>query len=486
MSTDSLRCSRPRRPSSVCRPSPKAAARRSTTPSSAQPAPRHVTRSGPSAPGRRRGPRVGGPAGRRSVRQGRGAHPPRRLPRAARGEPDRRTAPRCTGRATRRGQPDRRRPSCGQGGRRGRQGQVDGDPGDRAQRGPGGGRHPRVGDRPRRAHRPARPRPARATSSCRRSTATAARSARSSCARWARWAGPPRRPHRRAGAARRGRAAAPAREVPAGEGGVSGANFAVADTGTLVVVESEGNGRMCLTLPETLISVVGIEKVMPLVGRPRADAPAAPPFEHGGADEPLHDDVDRGPRRRRTAGGARRAPGQRPQPRARRPVGRQALRCIRCSACLNVCPVYERTGGHAYGSVYPGPIGAVLNPQLRGSSGGRQVAALCLSPVWSLLRRVPRADQHPRAPRRAARAGRGAGRAHRRVRRDAGRGLGAVGPQAARRRAEGGGDRGPCRRHAHGPLRARARRLDQRQGPAHATTRVLPTVVGPRTGRGDR
>ena len=48
--------------------------------------------------------------------------------------------------------------------------------------------------------------------------------------------------------------------------------------------------------------------------------------------------------------------------------GRQALRCIRCSACLNVCPVYERTGGHAYGSVYPGPIGAVLNPQLRGTA----------------------------------------------------------------------------------------------------------------------
>ena len=48
-------------------------------------------------------------------------------------------------------------------------------------------------------------------------------------------------------------------------------------------------------------------------------------------------------------------------------LGRQALRCIRCSACLNVCPVYERAGGHAYGSVYPGPIGAVLNPQLRGT-----------------------------------------------------------------------------------------------------------------------
>ena len=57
-------------------------------------------------------------------------------------------------------------------------------------------------------------------------------------------------------------------------------------------------------------------------------------------------------------------------------VGRQALRCIRCSACLNVCPVYERTGGHAYGSVYPGPIGAILNPLLRGVGSDPQTDSL--------------------------------------------------------------------------------------------------------------
>jgi L-lactate dehydrogenase complex protein LldF len=57
-------------------------------------------------------------------------------------------------------------------------------------------------------------------------------------------------------------------------------------------------------------------------------------------------------------------------------VGRQALRCIRCSACLNVCPVYERTGGHAYGSVYPGPIGAILNPLLRGIGTDEQTDSL--------------------------------------------------------------------------------------------------------------
>src|SRR6185295_8693660 len=60
-------------------------------------------------------------------------------------------------------------------------------------------------------------------------------------------------------------------------------------------------------------------------------------------------------------------------------VGRQALRCIRCSACLNVCPVYERTGGHAYGSVYPGPIGAILNPLLRGPGHDEQTASLAFS-----------------------------------------------------------------------------------------------------------
>jgi L-lactate dehydrogenase complex protein LldF len=148
--------------------------------------------------------------------------------------------------------------------------------------------------------------------------------------------------------------------------GVSGANFAVADTGTLVVVESEGNGRMCLTLPETLISVVGIEKVLPswrdlevfLALLPRSStAERMNPYTStwtgvrpGDGPREFHLVLlDNG----RTSALAD-------------PVGRQALRCIRCSACLNVCPVYERVGGHAYGSPYPGPIGAIITPQLRG------------------------------------------------------------------------------------------------------------------------
>jgi L-lactate dehydrogenase complex protein LldF len=132
------------------------------------------------------------------------------------------------------------------------------------------------------------------------------------------------------------------------------------------VLESEGNGRMCTTLPSVLVTVMGIEKVLPewrdlevfLQLLPRSStgermnpytslwtgvrAGDGPQEFHlvlldNGRTDVLADEV-----------------------------GRQALHCIRCSACLNVCPVYSRTGGHAYESVYPGPIGAILTPQLRG------------------------------------------------------------------------------------------------------------------------
>ncbi|WP_028655478.1 LutB/LldF family L-lactate oxidation iron-sulfur protein [Nocardioides sp. J54] len=149
---------------------------------------------------------------------------------------------------------------------------------------------------------------------------------------------------------------------------VSGANFAVADTGTLVVVESEGNGRMCLTLPETLISVVGIEKVVPRLEDLEVFLQLLPRSSTGERMNPY------------TSTWTGVTPGDGPQDvhvvlldngrtdALADSVGRQALRCIRCSACLNVCPVYQRVGGHAYGSVYPGPIGAILNPQLRGTT----------------------------------------------------------------------------------------------------------------------
>ncbi|HTK11485.1 MAG TPA: LutB/LldF family L-lactate oxidation iron-sulfur protein [Ktedonobacteraceae bacterium] len=147
---------------------------------------------------------------------------------------------------------------------------------------------------------------------------------------------------------------------------ISGANFAVAETGSIAVVESEGNGRMCLTLPRVLISVMGLEKVIPtwqdlevfLQLLPRSStAERMNPYtslwtgvREGDGPQEFHLVLLDNGRTQVLAD----------------TVGRQTLNCIRCSACLNICPVYERTGGHAYSSVYPGPIGAILTPQLIG------------------------------------------------------------------------------------------------------------------------
>ncbi|MQY09019.1 LutB/LldF family L-lactate oxidation iron-sulfur protein [Actinomadura macrotermitis] len=152
----------------------------------------------------------------------------------------------------------------------------------------------------------------------------------------------------------------------AAEVAVSGANFMVAETGTMVVLESEGNGRMCLTLPETLITVAGIEKVVPTWEDLEVFLQLLPRSSTGERMNPYTSTwtgvtPGDGPREFHLVlldNGRTKALADE--------VGRAALRCIRCSACLNVCPVYERTGGHAYGSVYPGPIGAILTPQLRG------------------------------------------------------------------------------------------------------------------------
>jgi L-lactate dehydrogenase complex protein LldF len=133
-----------------------------------------------------------------------------------------------------------------------------------------------------------------------------------------------------------------------------------------MVVESEGNGRMCVTLPEVLVTVMGIEKVLPewrdlevfLQLLPRSStAERMNPYTSLWTGVREND----GPREFHLilldAGRTQVLADE---------VGRQALHCIRCSACLNVCPVYERVGGQAYESVYPGPIGAILTPLLRG------------------------------------------------------------------------------------------------------------------------
>ncbi len=151
--------------------------------------------------------------------------------------------------------------------------------------------------------------------------------------------------------------------------GLSGVNFAVAETGTLCLVENEGNGRMCTTVPKVHIAVTGIEKVveklehvLPLyslltrsatgqsittyfnmISRPRQEG------EKDGPDEVHLILLDNG----------------RSQAYADEQL-RATLQCIRCGACMNHCPVYARIGGHAYGTTYPGPIGAIVSPHMLG------------------------------------------------------------------------------------------------------------------------
>lgn len=147
---------------------------------------------------------------------------------------------------------------------------------------------------------------------------------------------------------------------------ISGVNFAVAESGTLVIVESEGNGRMCLTLPDTLISVMGIEKVIPKTADLELFTQLLPRSSTGERMNP-YTSMWTGVTNGDGPGAVHLVLVDNGRSRALAdPVGRQVLRCIRCSACMNICPVYQRVGGHAYGSVYPGPIGAILSPQLRG------------------------------------------------------------------------------------------------------------------------
>ncbi|MGC1302529.1 MAG: lactate utilization protein B, partial [Caulobacteraceae bacterium] len=152
---------------------------------------------------------------------------------------------------------------------------------------------------------------------------------------------------------------------------ISGANMAVAETGSVLVVESEGNGRMCLTLPDVLISIMGIEKVLPKWEHLEVFLQLLPRSATGERMNP-YTSVWTGTR----AGALR--PGDGPREfhlvlldngRSRilaDETARPTLHCIRCARCLNVCPVYERVGGHAYDSMYQGPIGAIVTPQLRG------------------------------------------------------------------------------------------------------------------------
>ncbi len=155
----------------------------------------------------------------------------------------------------------------------------------------------------------------------------------------------------------------------AGEIGLSGVNFAVAETGTICLVENEGNGRMCTTIPPVHIAVTGIEKVISTLDQ---IPPLLSLLTRSAAGQPIstYFNMISSPRK----------PGERDGPDEVHLIlldnGRstiysdpeliETLRCIRCGSCMNHCPVYTRIGGHAYPSTIPGPIGSILEPQKSG------------------------------------------------------------------------------------------------------------------------
>jgi L-lactate dehydrogenase complex protein LldF len=151
--------------------------------------------------------------------------------------------------------------------------------------------------------------------------------------------------------------------------GISGVNFGIAETGTIVIVENEGNIRLTTSLPRVHIAVMGIEKVIPrfadldifLKLLPRSGTGQRLTTYQSFITGTKRNASDEGPEELHIVildNGRSRMLAH--------PVTRQSLACIRCGACLNACPVYQQVGGHAYGSVYPGPIGSVITPQLIG------------------------------------------------------------------------------------------------------------------------
>jgi L-lactate dehydrogenase complex protein LldF len=159
------------------------------------------------------------------------------------------------------------------------------------------------------------------------------------------------------------------RKFAAAEIGLSGVNFAVAETGTLFLVENEGNGRMCTTVPRVHIAITGIEKVVAKLEHVALLNTLLPRSATGQAVETYQNFIS-GPRKADELDG----PDEvhlilldNGRTRAYADVQlRTTLQCIRCGACMNHCPVYARIGGHAYGTTYPGPIGAIVSPHLLG------------------------------------------------------------------------------------------------------------------------
>src|SRR5215211_5666702 len=167
------------------------------------------------------------------------------------------------------------------------------------------------------------------------------------------------------------------------EVGISGVNFGVAETGTILILENEGNARLTTSLPRTHIAVMGIEKVIPKFTDLDVFLKLLPRSGTGQRLTAYQSLITGTKRRPEDEGPEELHIVLMDNGRSRmlsHPVTRQSLACIRCGACLNACPVYQQVGGHAYGSVYPGPIGAVITPQLSGLKAAAQLpyaSSLC-------------------------------------------------------------------------------------------------------------
>lgn len=198
--------------------------------------------------------------------------------------------------------------------------------------------------------------------------------------------------------------------------GLSGANFAVAETGTVVVIENEGNIRFCTTAPRVHVALVGIEKIIPRF----ADLGVfLRLLARSGTGQKLtsYTSLLTGPRRAGEDGPEEMHVVLLDNGRVATLADekmREALYCIRCGACLNTCPVYRKIGGHAYGWVYSGPIGALITPQFAGIAAARELpfaSSLCgacrqVCPVKInipdlLLHLRSEAQERTRAPRPA-------------------------------------------------------------------------------------
>jgi L-lactate dehydrogenase complex protein LldF len=165
--------------------------------------------------------------------------------------------------------------------------------------------------------------------------------------------------------------------------GISGVNFGVAETGTILMLENEGNIRLTTSLPRCHIAVMGIEKIVPRFADLDVFLKLLP---RSGTGQRLttYQSLITGVKRKQEDEGPKELhivllDNGRSRMLAH-PITRQSLACIRCGACLNACPVYQQIGGHAYGSVYPGPIGAVITPQLIGLGRAEQLpyaSSLC-------------------------------------------------------------------------------------------------------------